>query len=78
MVRHPTVSFSVRELDRLKCIQAAIDGDQKSGRAVYYLSINIIFDTRYERCLAARYTYTVVYRINEIPSRRIRAESYTQ
>jgi hypothetical protein len=33
MVREPKVSFSMRELDRLKCIQAVIDVELKIWRA---------------------------------------------
>ena len=37
----PTVSFSMRELDRLKCIQGVIDGDLKPGRAAERLGITV-------------------------------------
>lgn len=39
MVRGPTVSISMRELDRPKCIQAVIDGDLKPGQAAERLVI---------------------------------------
>ena len=41
MVRQPTVSFSMRELDRLKCIQQVIDGDLKPGRAAERLGVTV-------------------------------------
>jgi hypothetical protein len=41
MVRQPTVSFSMRELDRLKCIQQVIDGDLKPGRAAERLGMTV-------------------------------------
>lgn len=41
MVRIPTVSLSMRELDRLKCIQAVIDGDLKPGRAAERLGLTV-------------------------------------
>ena len=41
MVRIPTVSISMRELDRLKCIQAVIDGDLKPGRAAERLGLTV-------------------------------------
>jgi hypothetical protein len=41
MVRVPTVSISIRELDRLKCIQAVTDGDLKSGQAAERLGLTV-------------------------------------
>ena len=41
MSRVPTVSISMRELDRLKCIQAVIDGDLKPGRAAERLGLTV-------------------------------------
>jgi hypothetical protein len=41
MVRVPTVSISMRELDRLKCIQAVTDGDLKSGQAAARLGLTV-------------------------------------
>jgi len=41
MVRIPTMSISMRELDRLKCIQAVIDGDLKPGRAAERLGLTV-------------------------------------
>jgi hypothetical protein len=51
MVRVPTVSISMRELDRLKCIQAVTVGDLKSGQAADRLGLT----TRQVRRLARRY-----------------------
>ena len=41
MVRGATVSISMRELDRLKCIQAVIDGDLKPGQAAERLRLTV-------------------------------------
>jgi hypothetical protein len=41
MVREPTVTFAMRELDRLKCIQAVIDGDLRPGRAAEGLGLMV-------------------------------------
>ena len=41
MARIPTVTFSMRELDRLKCIQQVIDGDLKPGRAAERLGLTV-------------------------------------
>lgn len=41
MLRRPTVSISMRELDRLKCIQAIIDGELKPGRAAERLGLTV-------------------------------------
>ena len=41
MVRVPTVSISMRELDRLKCIQAVTDGDLKSAQAAERLGLTV-------------------------------------
>jgi hypothetical protein len=41
MAREPRVNFSMQELDRLKCIQAVIDGDLKPGRAAERLRLTV-------------------------------------
>jgi winged helix-turn helix protein len=41
MLRVPAVSISMRELDRLKCIQTVIDGDMKPGRAAERLGLTV-------------------------------------
>lgn len=41
MAREPGVNFSMKELDRLKCIQAVIDGNLKPGRAADRLSLTV-------------------------------------
>jgi hypothetical protein len=51
MLRAVTVSVSMHELDRLKCIQAVIDGDMKPIRAADRLGLT----TRQVRRLARRY-----------------------
>jgi hypothetical protein len=37
----PRVSISMRDLDRLKCIQAVIDGEMKPGRAAERLRLSV-------------------------------------
>jgi hypothetical protein len=41
MSRTATVSISMRELDRLKCIQSVIDGEMKPGRAADRLGLTV-------------------------------------
>jgi hypothetical protein len=41
MAREPRVNLSMKELDRLKCIQAVIDGNLKPGRAAERLSLTV-------------------------------------
>jgi len=48
MVCEPRVNFSMRDLDRLKCIQAVVDGDLKPIRAADRLGLT----TRQVRRLA--------------------------
>jgi len=50
-VREPQVTFPMRELDRLKTIQAVIDGDLKPGQAAERLRLT----SRQVRRLAQRY-----------------------
>jgi len=51
MIRIPKVTMTMRELDRLKCIQAVVDGDLKLVRASERLGLA----TRQVRRLARRY-----------------------
>ncbi len=51
MIRIPKVTMSMRELDRLKCIQAVVDGDLKLVTASERLGLT----TRQVRRLARRY-----------------------
>jgi hypothetical protein len=39
MIRIPKVTMTMRELDRLKCIQAVVDGDLKPIRAADRLGL---------------------------------------
>jgi hypothetical protein len=41
MACEPRVNFSMRELDRLKCIQTVIDGDLKPGQAAERLDLTV-------------------------------------
>jgi hypothetical protein len=41
MACEPRVNFSMRELDRLKCIQTVIDGDLKPGQAAERLGLTV-------------------------------------
>jgi hypothetical protein len=51
MRQNTRVTFAMRDLDRLKCIQAVVDGDLKSIRAADRLGLT----TRQVRRLARRY-----------------------
>ena len=51
MRQNTRVTFAMRDLDRLKCIQAVVDGDLKLARAAERLGLT----TRQVRRLARRY-----------------------
>jgi transcriptional regulator with GAF, ATPase, and Fis domain len=51
MRQNTKVTFAMRDLDRLKCIQAVVDGDLKPIRAADRLGLT----TRQVRRLARRY-----------------------
>ena len=51
MGQNTKVTFAMRDLDRLKCIQAVVDGDLKPGRAAEQLGLT----PRQVRRLARRY-----------------------
>ena len=51
MRQNTRVTFAMRDLDRLKCIQAVVDGDLKPIRAAERLGLT----TRQVRRLARRY-----------------------
>ncbi len=52
MGQNTRVTFAMRDLDKLKCIQAVVDGDLKPGRAAERLGLT----PRQVRRLARRYT----------------------
>ncbi len=51
MRQNTRVTFAMRDLDKLKCIQAVVDGDLKPGRAAERLGLTL----RQVRRLARRY-----------------------
>ncbi len=54
MGQNTRVTFAMRDLDKLKCIQAVVDGDLKPGRAAERLGLT----PRQVRRLARRYRPT--------------------
>ena len=70
MIRIPKVTMTMRELDRLKCIQGLIDGDLKQHAVASRLGLT----TRQVRRLVRRYEHQgpigLISRLRDRPSNR--------